>query len=274
MMLLWQKRAMVNVVNHRCSGVHSSGPYQADAATSGGGRLSGRGLIHEPRYSEVVGDLVQSAQQRRCYGNAKAGPPDPRFMAAFAGQPDAVHARACARWRASRAPPCRRCALNAATSPNACDVDRDDRLAGVGDAVVVVVEVDHLAAHRGAVRACRRAGRRSAPGHSPCSRLLPDRQQEAFVGALRVGQRLALAVDHPAHRHRSRRAAPWSSPCRRRRPSSPCPAPSAAPRRPAPRPRSDWSTAACPGRPRAAGGWRCRPRSTARSCRAPAACAA
>jgi hypothetical protein len=49
-------------------------------------------LIHQSRYSEVVGDLVQSAQQRRRHGNAKARPPEPRFVAAFAGHPDAVHA--------------------------------------------------------------------------------------------------------------------------------------------------------------------------------------
>ena len=36
----------------------------------------------------------------------------------------------------------------------------------------------------------------------PVALVVADRQQETFVGALRIGQRLALAVHHPADRHR------------------------------------------------------------------------
>jgi hypothetical protein len=91
MMLLWQKRAMVNVVNMRCTSVHANRRIRRTWIPPVVVLYQSR-LGHEPRYSEVVGDLVQPAQQCRCYGNSSAGSLDPRFMAAFAGHPDTVYA--------------------------------------------------------------------------------------------------------------------------------------------------------------------------------------
>jgi hypothetical protein len=61
MMLLWQKRAMVNVVNHTVqrSTFQGLSGGRGDLAAAA---PSGHGLVHEPRYPEIVGDLVQSPQ--------------------------------------------------------------------------------------------------------------------------------------------------------------------------------------------------------------------
>ena len=122
---------------------------------------------------------------------------------------------------------------------------------------VVVVEVDDVAAHR---RAVQRAGEQAEDQRQAVALVAADRQQEAFVRALRIGQRIARGGRSSSPRASSRRAGPWSSPCRRPRPSSPCRARSAA------LPAAGTATAiglvgaACRARPRAADGWRCRRR--------------
>src|SRR6185436_4333096 len=109
------------------------------------------------RYSQFIGDLVQSTQQRGRHRNAKAGPPEARFMAAFAGYPDAIHAGhplAVAEIAHQRID----ASLEDGDVAEGRDVDRSNRLSGVGDAVVVMIEVDNVAAHRGAAeRACEQA---------------------------------------------------------------------------------------------------------------------
>jgi hypothetical protein len=79
------------------------------------------------------------------------------------------------------------------------DVDRQDRLAGVRGALEIGVEVEHVLAHR---RPVQRAGKQSDDEREPVALVAADRQQEALVRALRVGDRTALAVDHPPLRHR------------------------------------------------------------------------
>ena len=73
-----------------------------------------------------------------------------------------------------------------------------DRLAGIGRLAGLLDEIDHVAAERRAVEC---AGEEPDDQAQSGSLVVADRQQMAFVGALRIGQRLALAVDHPADRH-------------------------------------------------------------------------
>ena len=52
---------------------------------------------------------------------------------------------------------------------------------------------------RGAIE---RAGENADDQAQAVAFVIADRQQMAFVGALGIGQRLAVAIDHPADRHR------------------------------------------------------------------------
>ena len=78
------------------------------------------------------------------------------------------------------------------------DRDRGDCLAGIGRLAGLLDEIDHVAAER---RAIERAGEQSDDQAQAVALVVADRQQMALIGPLRIGQRLALLVDHPADRH-------------------------------------------------------------------------
>jgi len=65
-----------------------------------------------------------------------------------------------------------------------------------------VIEIDHLSAHRRPAQGSRQqANDQRKPIALVASFHTAERQQHALVGPGRIGQRLALAVDHPAFRH-------------------------------------------------------------------------
>jgi hypothetical protein len=119
-------------------------------------------------------------------------------LALLAGQPDALdpgHALARAQVANELVDP----ALERRRVAERGEIDHRDRLAGVGGGREVAVEVEHVLAHR---RAVERAGEQADDQREAVALVAADRQQEAFVGTLRVEQRPALAVDHPAFGHR------------------------------------------------------------------------
>ena len=71
-------------------------------------------------------------------------------------------------------------------------------MAGVGDRGIVSVEVDHVLAHG---RAIQRAAQQADDQRQPVTLVAADGQQETFIRALGVGERLAFTVYHPAFGH-------------------------------------------------------------------------
>ncbi len=129
---------------------------------------------------------------------------EPLGVALLAGKPDAVNA--------GQPPRLTNVAnetvdgvLELSRGHKGLDGQRHDRLAGIGCLASLFDKVDHLASHRGAVQ---RAGKERDDEAQPIAFIITDREQMAFVGALGIGQRLALAVDHPADRASAHRAAP------------------------------------------------------------------
>src|SRR5579885_3434592 len=117
-------------------------------------------------------------------------------MALFARQPDALDARQLLRI-ANVADETINRSLELVGRHERVDRERGNRLAGIGGLAGLLDEVDHIAAERGAVE---RAGEEADDQAQAVALVIADRQQMALVGALGVGERLALAIDHPAER--------------------------------------------------------------------------
>ena len=176
---------------HRASGREGRGRPVADS---------------EPRDAELVGEPVERLRA----APAASGMPsraccDALGVALLARQPDALDARACAR--------CAQVAHQRVDAPlerlrrRRTRRGRSRRSPGrCWSRAVVVVEVDHVLAHR---RAVQRAGEQADDQRQAVALVAADRQQEAFLGALRVGERLALRGRSSSPRASSRRAAPW-----------------------------------------------------------------
>src|SRR5262249_24525357 len=75
------------------------------------------------------------------------------------------------------------------------DIERNDHLTRVCRTLVVFVEVDYVAAKRGAVQC---ASKETEYEYEPISLVGAYRKQKAFFSSSRVGQRSAQRIDHPA----------------------------------------------------------------------------
>src|SRR5450631_876131 len=154
--------------------------------------------LHEPRDTEFVGEPTEILQQSRGQRDAVA-----RVFATFGAallsrQPDTIdvrHAAAAMQVVDQRIDTI----LERIRVAESCNVDGDNRLAGVGGAGVVVIEVDHVLAHRSAVQ---RSGEQADDECESVTLVSADRQEETLFGAARIGERLPVTIDHPALGHR------------------------------------------------------------------------
>ena len=78
------------------------------------------------------------------------------------------------------------------------DRNSDDGVAGIGGLALLLHVIDHLASEG---RAVEHAGEQPDDQAQAVTLVVADRQQHAFVGAPGIGERLAVASDHPADRH-------------------------------------------------------------------------
>src|SRR5450759_1009269 len=135
--------------------------------------------------AQIIRQLIEAAQQWCRNRDAVAIVFDALGLALLSGQPDPVdvrHAPALAEIIDQHVDPALECSQVAESG----DVDGNDGLPGVGGARVVMVEVDHLLAHRRRVQC---AGEQANDKREPVPLVAADRQQKTFVRAPRVGER-------------------------------------------------------------------------------------
>ena len=76
--------------------------------------------------------------------------------------------------------------------------DCNDHLASVRRRGIVGKEINHIASHR---RTVQRAGEQAGHQHEPIALIATDRHKKPFVCPAWVGERLPLAIYHPAFGH-------------------------------------------------------------------------
>src|SRR5205085_10043806 len=132
---------------------------------------------------ELFGHAIERAHHGTRDRNSVAAMGRDPFGALFAGIPDALDAgHPLGGTQAAHELVDRRLELREAAE--GARIDREDRLARVGRAREILVEVDDVAAHRGAVE---RAREESHDEREAVTLVAPDRQKESLGGAPRIG---------------------------------------------------------------------------------------
>src|ERR1700716_1111045 len=152
--------------------------------------------LAQRRDAEITRGGLEAAAQRLGHGNAILDALLPLEMTLLAGQPDALDPGQPlgAAHGADRGV---HVALEVCHRHEAFDRDGDDGVAGVGRFARLLDEIDHVAPESGAVE---RAGEEPDDQAQARTLIVADREQEAFVGALGIGERLAVAAAHSADR--------------------------------------------------------------------------
>src|SRR6266571_4827701 len=155
------------------------------------GTTEGRRSGSERFDFQFPGELVQARAQGLRDRDAELRALFELRAALLPGQPDARHTRHALR-PADLARELVHTALELVHVAEGGDRDRDDRVAGVGGRHIVGVEVDGLASHRCAVQRSREEAEHQG---EPVTLVAADRNQQALIGALRIGERPALMID-------------------------------------------------------------------------------
>src|SRR5580704_2593453 len=153
-------------------------------------------LIQQPDI-EIARHAIEAFAQRFRHRHTVRAPLQQLGVALFAREPDALDARQPLRV-ADIADEVVDRALELGRRNESVDRYGRDRLSGIGRLAGFLDEIDHVATHRGAIE---RAGQDADDEAQTVALIFADRQQIAFIGFLRIGQRLAVAVDHPADWH-------------------------------------------------------------------------